>query len=208
MEEELNYKVLRKIQQLEKNSPELSKIPQDFYEKVQDLLEKMKEAERIEENSQKKMLLHDEHSQTKKITLSIFEHREKKLVLAALSSIRSGKPNLSNLCSQELAIYETLVSTIQQGRSLIWERKKQERTTELKQKPVQPVDTLQIKKPADTPVKPLSVKNTNTILLITEDIPTFMGTDTQEYSLKKHDIISLPLETAGPLMKRNVAVKI
>jgi len=203
MDDELSYKSLRKIQHLEKTSPQFSKLPENFYSKIQTLLQYMKKTEHQEENTQKKMLLHDELQKTQKIAQSIYEQREKKLVQAALSTIRSGKPDLSHLIEQEQQVYEQLLNTMKQCRQILWEGKQpglqptpQQVQTQKKQEPTM-----------SSPPVP-APENTNPILRITEDIPAFMGTDMKEYNLRKHDVLSLPAEMADPLVKRKVASKI
>jgi len=205
MDDDLSYKSLRKIQHLEKTSPQFSKLPEHFYSTIHTLLHSMEITEQQEENTQKKMLLHDEFLKTKKIAQSIYEYREKKLVQAALSTIRSGKPDLSNLIDQEQVVYEQLLKTMKDGRQTLWERQQSSQQSQPQQEQ-QPRQQDAINKDAAPPVQP--PKNTNPVLRITEDIPSFMGTDMKEYNLRKHDVLTLPKEMADPLIKQKVATKI
>lgn len=214
MDEELSYKVLRKIQQMEKTSPSFTKLPEGFYPEVRHLLSTMEQAQEKETNAQKKMLIHDEYMKTKKIALSIYEYREKKLVQTALSTIRSGKPNLGNLTTEEQHMYDDLVTTMHNGRTRVWEGKQQE-TERVPNKCKNDSESLakdNDEKPSTPTMKkpksPNQIENTHTVVLLAEDIPSFMGTDAKEYSLKKHDLITLPEEMAEPLLKRKVAVKL
>ena len=77
-EEELSYKTLRKIQQMEKNSPGLTSLLPDFYNSLSDYLENLDKRLNEESSSQKKMMLTDEIQNIKKIAINIYEQREKK----------------------------------------------------------------------------------------------------------------------------------
>ena len=53
-----------------------------------------------------------------------------------------------------------------------------------------------------------SQENNKPILMITEDIPEFVGTDAKNYHLRKGDVISIPPDMEEMLSKRGVAKKI
>ena len=110
--EEINYKTLRRIQQLEKNQPLLTKIDTNFYRQLSAYLKNLEKIVEKEENPQKIKLFNDEIQNTKKIAFSIYELREKKIVQAALSTVRSGKPDLKNLLDIENKLYDSLVEQI------------------------------------------------------------------------------------------------
>ncbi len=87
-EEEISYKTLRKIQQMEKNSPVLTELKTIFYSELLEYIENLNNRLERETSSQKKMLLKDEIQNTKKIAANIYEQREKKILLAAISKAR------------------------------------------------------------------------------------------------------------------------
>ena len=66
-EEEINYRVLRKIQQTEKASPAISNIHSDFYGDLQNYISSIKERLSNEDSENKQKLLIDEIKNTKKI---------------------------------------------------------------------------------------------------------------------------------------------
>jgi len=66
MDEEINYRSLRKIQENEKNSPILSELKPDFYTAFIVYLKNLNKRLEEEKSSQKKLLIIDEIENTKK----------------------------------------------------------------------------------------------------------------------------------------------
>jgi len=189
MEEEISYKGLRRIQQLEKNAPGLSKIPTTFYSQVFQYIQGLQEAYQNEENTQKQTLIHDELQKIQRIIINIYEHREKKILKAALSTARGGSPDLSLLLQNEQELYHKIVETLDQQRSHILE---QSGTTKKKEG----------SKQKSQPPQQSSHLHDHTLVRVTADIPDFMGTDMKTYHLKKDDVLCLPHEMAQTLSKR------
>ena len=192
-QDDINYKTLRKIQQQEKTSPLLTKIDRNFYTKFSEYLTNLQRIAENEENSQKIKLFDDEIQNTKKIGFNIYELREKKIVQAALSKVRGGKPDLTNLLEIEKKLFDSLVEQVIVSRGEILEQK--------------------VEKKRDTKSKPETVEkekepNTNAIVRVVQDTPEFVGTDMKTYSLRKDDILTLPDEMSGPLLKRDVVKQI
>ena len=75
-EDEINYRTLRKIQQMEKNSPVLTELKPDFYNALSEYLENLNNSLERETSSQKQILLKDEIQNTKKIATNIYEQRD------------------------------------------------------------------------------------------------------------------------------------
>ena len=68
-------------------------------------------------------------------------------------------------------------------------------------------------KKQDTTIQPEEKKeidpaNTHPILRIRENIPSFVGTNNQNYTLYKGDIVSLPEDMAKMLLNKKVAIEI
>ena len=101
MDEEINYKTLRKIQEIEKNSPVLSDLKPDFYKSFIGYLKILNKRLDLEKSSQKQILIRDEIENIKKIVINIYENREKKILLAAISKARGGNPDLKNIIQEE-----------------------------------------------------------------------------------------------------------
>ena len=60
-EEEINYKILRKIQNLENNSPILSAINPNFYTALSKYIKEMDDRLKNEKSPQKQLLLQEEN---------------------------------------------------------------------------------------------------------------------------------------------------
>jgi len=191
-ENEIGYKILRKIQQLEKTSPLLTKINANFYIKLTKYLKNLESVIKQEDNSQKIKLFNDEIKNTEKLALSIYEFREKKIVQGALSKVRGGKPDLKNILDVERKLFETLVEQIIHTRQVILEGKSPE------------VSNGGIKNLEKREKK----TNNNHIVRVLEDIPEFVGTDMKTYSLRKDDVLTVSKQMIKPLLKRGVVKQI
>lgn len=189
---EISYKILRQIHQLEKTSPFLTKIHTNFYLKLAEYLKNLKSVIEQEEDSQKIKLFNDEIKNTEKLALSIYEFREKKIVQAALSKVRGGKPDLKNILDREKRLYESLIEQIMLTRKKILEEKSVEKG----------------KNGAKNREKNKRETNNNPMVRVIEDIPEFIGTDMKTYALRKDDIVSLPKQMSELLVKRNVVKQI
>jgi len=142
MDEEINYKILRKIQEIEKNSPILSELKPDFYRVFNEYLLNLNKRLNLEKSSQKKMLIIDEIENTKKIGISIYEHREKKIFLASISKARGGNPDLKNIIQEEKILFDSVYELILNSRKSIIEIEnldddKEPKVIELKEKSIQ-----------------------------------------------------------------------
>jgi len=196
--EDINYRTLRHIQQAEQNTPILTKIDREFYHLLtQHIAELEKRLER-ETDSQKQTLLKDELHNTKKLGTGIYEQREKKIVLAAISKVRGGHPDVTALVEREQQLYDALLSLISKKRE---ELLHSEVTTQ-KAKQQEPI------KSTTSPTMPEQKSNTHPIIQITKDIPQFVGTDEKHYQLKHSDILSLSEDMSSTLIERGVAKKI
>ncbi|UCD13866.1 MAG: hypothetical protein JSW60_00165 [Thermoplasmatales archaeon] len=191
---EISYKGLRRIQQLEKTSPLFTKIDVNFYHKLLEYLKNLEEGIEREKSPENIKLFNDEIQNTKKIAFSIYELREKKIVQAALSKVRGGKPDLKNVLDIEKKLYDSLVEQIILSRKEILEKKPEE-----------------VKKDETKP-KTLRERerktNSNPIIRVLEDMPEFVGTDMKTYSLRKDDVLTLSKEMSEPLVKRGVVKQI
>ena len=193
--EDINYKSLRKIQQLEKNSPALTKIDPDFYPHLAAYCTRLEDLAQKQTDTAKAKLLADETQNIKKIAMHIYELREKKIVQAALSTTRGGKPELKNLVDSEQVLYDGLVTVIRDTR-------KNMMTPDAPAKPAENPATA----PATSAEHPPG--NTNPLVRMTETVPAFVGTDMKTYHLRKDDILSISEEMKTPLVRRGVAKEI
>jgi DNA replication initiation complex subunit (GINS family) len=193
--EEITYKTLRRIQQAEQTASGLTKIDANFYRDVAAYVKNLEESIASEKNPTKLKLFTDEISNMKKIINSIYEQREKKIVHNALSTVRSGTPDLKNLLEVEKRLFDSLVEQIRSSRQEIFEGKKDSTPSgDLSSQPAE--------------MSPARESNTNPIVRVVEDTPAFVGTDEKTYALRKEDVLSLPSETAGPLLKKGVVKQV
>ena len=196
LEEEINYRTLRKIQQMEKNSPVLTDLIPNFYNNLLKFLKNLNDRIEKEESSQKLTLLRDEINNISKIVIGIYEFREKKILLAAVTKARGGNPDLKNLEDEEKYLYESVLKNMIDSRKKILENKKEIQKTEQQNK-----DEVKIEEKVE---KPESLQNKNPIARVTQNIPEFIGTDKKRYNLRKDDILTLPNDMAEMLIKRGV----
>ena len=213
-DEELTYKTLRKIQQAEKNSPQITQINKEFYHDVSVFLNQLEKRLVDEKKPQKQMLLAEESQNIEKIIRNIYEHREKKIMLAAISKARGGNPGIKHLLAEEKMFFDELYQNIVlfrkkilPGESELSEDKK-EKTKSFPSKPTSKSTTNK----QDTTIQPeekeIEPTNTHPILRIRENIPSFVGTNNQNYTLYKGDIVSLPEDMAKMLLNKKVAIEI
>ena len=196
-EDEINYRTLRKIQQTEKNSPILTEIKSDFYLDLSEYLENLKNRLRDETSSQKQTLLKEEILNTQKIAENIYEQREKKILVAAISKARGGNPDLKNMINIEKNLFDSVLNI------MIASRKQFLKKESIEKKKIEPKE--EPHKPKKSEEKQ---KNLNPIIRVIEDMPEFIGTNEKKYNLRKNDILSLPEDMHDMLCKRGAVKKI
>ena len=197
-EDKINYRTLRKIQQMEKNSPVLTELETDFYNALSEYLENLNNRLERETSSQKQILLKDEIQNTKKIATNIYEQREKKILLAVISKVRGGNPDLKKMLEVEKNLFEPILGLLLESRKKILE-------IETRENKSNDTRTVEPKKEEKTEKKR---ENSNHIVRVTQDIPEFIGTDEKKYNLRNNDVISLPKDMSEMLTKRGVVKKI
>lgn len=182
----LTYEELRKIEQLERSTPDLVKLDSDFYRYLRGHIENLEKKLHLEQQanigSRKSMLLINEIKNTKRLNEGIYERREKKIVQGALAAVRGGTPQLKYLTELEKQFYEKLLGTLQEGRRMIIEEKHHNTGT--------------------------TKEDTQIMVRILQDIPQFVGHNMKKYTLQEEDVITLPPDIAKILIERGVAEKI
>ena len=182
----LTYEELRKIEQLERSTPDLVKLDSAFYRCLRSHIENLEEKLQLEQKtnigSRKSMLLINEIKNTKRLTEGIYERREKKIVQGALAAARGGTPHLKYLTQLEKQFYEKLLDILREGRRIIIDEKQHTKNDKKDDKRV--------------------------LVRVLQDIPQFVGHDMKKYTLKEEDVATLPLDIAKILIERGVAEKI
>jgi DNA replication initiation complex subunit (GINS family) len=198
MEKEINYRYLRKIQQMEKNSPVLTELKPDFYDVLSKYLESLNNRLKNETSSQKQILLKEEITNIKKIALNIYEQREKKILLAVISKARGGNPDLKNMDIIEKNLFDPVLDLTLKSRNSIFKNENiKNQLTDIKKSESINKENTEKKQEISNP-----------IVRVTKDIPEFIGTDEKRYNLRNNDIISLPEDMSEMLLKRGVVKKI
>ncbi|MEA2055251.1 MAG: hypothetical protein U9O49_00245 [Candidatus Thermoplasmatota archaeon] len=203
-EEEINYRVLRRIQQTEKASPAISNIHSDFYGDLQNYISSIKERLSNEDSENKQKLLIDEIKNTKKIATSIYEQREKKILLAATSKTRGGNPNLKNLTPIERNLFDSVLELMIKSRIKVFEG---DENNSLEKGMTETEKTTE-GNIENNPEGNRIISNKNPIVTVIKDMPEFVGTDTKNYNLKKGDALSIPKDMEEMLSKRNIVKEI
>jgi DNA replication initiation complex subunit (GINS family) len=203
-ENEINYKNLRKIQQIEKESPTLTKIESSFYTALSDYLKYLDSRLEKESSTQKQMLLKEEVQNTKKIATNIYEQREKKIILAAISKTRGGEPDLKNLVGVERNLFDSILQMMVQTREELLNKKTREKEEEKTVESSVEPKAENKKQEIITPKQ----QNINPIVMVAKDIPEFIGTDAKKYNLRKGDVLSLPKDMSDTLSKRDAVKEI
>ncbi len=208
MIEEINYRTLRKIQQMEKNSSILTDLDNDFYKNLEKYILDLNNRLESESDEHKKRLLNEEIENTKKIITSIYEQREKKILLTAISKARGGKPDLKFMVNVERDFFDSILKLIDTFRSKILENKKTMVICKINSDIVNNEIKKENKIINNNEIKILKNRNLNPIIRVIKDIPNFVGTDEKKYTLKKNDIVSLPEDMKEMLLKRKVVEKL
>lgn len=195
--DEINYKTLRKIQESEKKFPMLSSIDKNFYISLSAYLDNLKKRMRNESSSQKRLLLEDEINNTIRIITSIYEYREKKILLATISKSRSGKPNIKNLVDVEKNLFDSIFRLTSQMRKNILNVDFGEISEEGNK-----VNRKNEEDGSDI------IVNSKSIVRVIHNMPKFIGTDTKEYNLREGDVLSLPKDMIDMLSKRGIVKKL
>ena len=203
-ENEINYKNLRKIQQIEKESPTLTKIESSFYTALSDYLKYLDTRLEKESSTQKQMLLKEEVQNTRKIATNIYEQREKKIILAAISKTRGGEPDLKNLVGVERNLFDSILQMMVQTREELLNKETREKEEE---KTVESIVEPKVENKKQEIITPKQ-QNTNPIVMVAKDIPEFIGTDAKKYNLRKGDVLSLPKDMSDTLSKRDAVKEI
>jgi len=191
----ITYETIRNAHRAEKEE-ELQKLPEGFFDSVRNwfkIKENMKDTTSLLEVENAKKLLED-----------IINRRQKKIVLAALSTMRGQLPPIG-LTDEERKFFDEIVNSLKLFKNNInekfrgFEKIVEEKVEEAKKSIEEMRSVEEIEK---TFVKP----NGKILVKILSDLPRFVGSDMQSYGpLKSGDIITLPDEIGKLLITRKIA---
>ena len=199
--EVITYETIRNAHRAEKED-ELQRLPEGFFTSVRNWF-------RLKENMHGTVdLLENENA--KKLLEDIINRRQKKIVLAALSTSRGQMPP-SGLNEEERKFFDDIVNLLKGFKGDMNEKFRsfddivQEKVQEAKRsiedmKPVVPENEQE-----SFEIKP----NGKLLIKMLSDLPRFVGSDMQNYGpLANGDIVSIPEEIGKLLITRKVAEQI
>lgn len=195
----ITYETIRNAHRAEKEE-ELQKLPEGFFESVRNwfkLKENMRDTTSLLEVENAKKLLED-----------VLNRRQKKIVLAALSTVRGQLPP-SGLTEEERKFFDEIVNSLKSFKNNMNEKFKgfdnivEEKVNEAKK-------SVEEMRPVEEKIENMFVKPNGKLLVkVVSDLPRFVGSDMQSYGpLKAGDVISLPSEIGKLLITRRVAENI
>lgn len=197
----ITYETIRNAQRAEKEE-ELQKLPESFFESVKNWFahkEKMKDTTSLLEVENAKKLLED-----------LINRREKKIVLAALRTVRGDVPP-ANLNDEERRFFDEIVKLLKVFKTNINEKFK-EPTQIVEEKLEEAKESIEKLKKEEKIEKIENIfprPNGKTLVKILNDLPRFVGPDLESYGpLKAGDIISLPKDISNLLINRKIAENI
>ena len=176
----------------------LTKLPSDFYERAKHLEGQIKEM--ISKSKNEPVKLEKANTDIRKfldMKLELHKHRERKLTDLAREKINGQTPDITNVHQNERQYLDSICEVIEnyrknnlmdQGNNLYEAPKKMEE----KKEPV-PVKKEEIK------VKSEDEEDEYIQVEILEDLPTFIGMDAKNYTLKNSAIEKIPIYNAKVL---------
>jgi DNA replication initiation complex subunit (GINS family) len=217
-----DYTKLRKLEQRERRSPELMNIGDDFFEEalqhIRQLESRLEEERSQNPSSKKVMLISDELRNAKRSLEKIYESRQKKVVFAAV-----GSHTPKHLTRQERRFYDRLVSLLRDNRRRILEGDSEneeppgpsstaesENDTAAAPQPEQTRETgpPEAREPSDIEESGEQAVEQDVTLRMLQDMPSFVGSDMNNYELEKEDVVVLPKKTADILVERGAAEQV
>jgi DNA replication initiation complex subunit (GINS family) len=195
----ITYETIRSAHRAEKDE-ELQKLPEGFFESVRNWFkhkEKMKDTTSLLEVENAKKLLED-----------IINRRQKKVVLAALRTVRGDLPP-TNLNDEERKFFDQIVNILKGFRNNMKEKFRsfddivEEKIEDAKK-------SVEVLKPQEKVEPQKLIKPDGKLMVkILNDLPRFVGSNLESYGpLKAGDVITLPEKIGNVLITRKVAENI
>jgi DNA replication initiation complex subunit (GINS family) len=202
--DELTFESISAIEREERRLHRMSKIGKTFYEQVvrylKDLERDIDSAKNSGEHYSKLSILHTEYKNISNIFRSIYENRTRKIVNLALTKVSGGRVDTKNFMDCEIQFFEKLVTLLKEHQDAIFQYPpKKLAKIEVKSQPQAPKPVVK----NDEISKPPSLQG-YAIIEVLADLPTFAGLD-RNYSLKKGDVLNIPVKIAEILCKRGKA---
>lgn len=123
--ETITFELIRKIQREERDSPQLTKLPENFFEKVSAYLEQKRKMEKED----RKVSL--EVKNIERLVENIFDIRERKILNQAIITVRTRIPP-QNMNEEEEKFFEEIVKILKERREKFFESLKKERKKKIR----------------------------------------------------------------------------
>jgi DNA replication factor GINS len=156
-----------------------------------------------EEKPSRNLIISEQIQNVEKIIRNIYEIREKKIILSAMSNARGRSPSEKHFLPLEETLFQTVYSLLIKNRNVLlnYQENEKQNTSNVSPK------TEDKKFDENVSENNFDKKVTeHSVIRIIETIPTFIGTDSKQYDLKKHDIVTLPQTLASMLIEKHIAV--
>lgn len=205
-ENAITYETFRKFQRKEKNNEKLQGLPQDFFNKSVEWLNRKEEE--FQESNEPSLLR--EIDNVKKLVKDIFDRRRKKILLLALHSVRSKKVS-KNLLPEEEEFFESIVRNLQELEGNLLQRvlegeKPQEDSGEAEGEESEEKEVEEEENKEREGKLDVETGTGTQLVRIVGKVDKFVGTDEKEYGpLKEGDLVTLPEDVAKLLMEREKA---
>lgn len=226
MPEEMSFGKITQLYREERKNKRLSEISPIFYSQLAEYLSRLKEelSKEKDKTSTKTKMLKDEIDKAVKKAEQIYEYRERKIALSALSEASGEMPDKKLMVGTEKALHDDLVALIKKYREVFRKElmgvKVEDEAVEIMQKGKtedkikDEIKDKEKEKKIESEQKAIAVEKSKkeevksenyAVVRIIEDIPSFAGLE-GEYHLKKEDVISLPKNIAKILCDKDKAV--
>jgi DNA replication initiation complex subunit (GINS family) len=191
---ELDVDSLGEILRKERSTPFLQPVGECFYDELRNLFKKVEST--YPPHSR-------ERENLRNLVGDIFNSREKKLVLFAVSFSRSGEEgDVDNATPEEKKFLLELIDTLKSRRARLLEKKRgsgEEITNEKKRKPE---SKSEVKGESKAPNRVVTLR-------ILQDLPPIVGVDGKTYgSFRSEDIVALPERNAEVFLKHGYGERI
>lgn len=209
MAEIITYDAIRNVHRAEKSQLALQKLPENFFSLAKAWLEQKQSLAR------KDTLALLEIENAKKLLDDLVNNRERKIVIAAINTVKGGLPP-DNMTSDEEKFFDEMVFTLKNFKqnirghflgadSLVEEKINSVREILSSAKPAE-----EVRKIAGEKVKYTNEKTQEMVQIkITYELPKFVGSDLKDYGpYRVGDLAELPQHLAQILISRGVAEKI
>lgn len=213
----MNLDELRSVLDKERESGTLQPLRPSFYQEARAFIQELAEerdrlaAESTEPFSDEEVAqLSDRLATASEVLESIYDNRVAKVLTHAATVADESEADPPPLTTEEAALYETVVEAIRstKGAALQGETPPATSTSPAAATDDAPPPQDEDGDAEDDTAVEASASEADverTLVRITADVGTILGTDEREYELEPGDVISLPAENATALIERSAA---